>query len=221
MFNYDPASHRDRLKQDGFALLRGVLSEKFVRDLTGFYEHARATDLDSDKWRIAGKKRQWVFDFPSQRDAQAFRAGMADLTGIPRDRFTISERHIKLYEDDADPYPAPHKDRAASAFSIGLPISLAEESTVCLFPELDPGPNTDNRATFLEIEGATSQAIYASPAARKLNETVGDMVIFLGSSLYHERIRAAGTAILYIKINGEGDDPLGENVYSERQVDFA
>jgi hypothetical protein len=31
-------------------------------------------------------------------------------------------------------------------------------------------------------------------------------------------VRAAGTAVLYIKVNDEGRDPLGEDIYHPQQV---
>ena len=40
------------------------------------------------------------------------------------------------------------------------------------------------------------------------------MIVFLGSSIYHERIRPRGTSVIYIKVNDEGFDPLGENIYA-------
>ena len=58
--------------------------------------------------------------------------------------------------------------------------------------------------------------IYESPEALPLNEELGDMIVFLGSSIYHERIRPRGTAVLYIKVNDEGFDPLGENIYAAK-----
>ena len=57
-------------------------------------------------------------------------------------------------------------------------------------------------------------SIYQTEEAVMLNEKVGDLVLFNGSSIFHERVKAAGTAVLYIKINDNGDDPLGENIYS-------
>ncbi len=40
------------------------------------------------------------------------------------------------------------------------------------------------------------------------------MIVFLGSTIYHERIRPRGTAVLYIKVNDQGLDPLRENIYA-------
>jgi hypothetical protein len=216
MFNYDPASYRADLARDGYVHLKGLLTDDFVAGLQDVFDTALGGgDSESAEWRITGKKRQFVFDFPSDEAAETFRAGMAALTDIAPGDFTISERHIKLYEPEADPYPAPHKDRSASFYSIGLPIRLSDGSSVCVFPELDPGPNTEERAVFLEpAEGQSPADLYAAPEARILNEVVGDVIVFLGSGLYHERMKAAGTAVLYIKVNGEGHDPLGENIYA-------
>jgi len=44
-----------------------------------------------------------------------------------------------------------------------------------------------------------------------LNEPFGDLITFLGSSIFHERVRPAGAAILYIKVKG---DPLGGNIFA-------
>ncbi|MDF0599626.1 hypothetical protein P1J78_02670 [Psychromarinibacter sp. C21-152] len=215
IFKYDPAVAAPELQTKGYAHLKDVLSDDFVAYLTGFLDACLAEDArESRSWNIKGKKRQFVFDFPSDESAEAFRRGLAALTGIAPDDFTVAERHLKVYDDHAAPFPAPHKDRAASHYSIGLPIRLPEGSTVCAFPDLDPGENTEDHAVFLGQEDPeTIRALYDSDAARMLNESVGDLVVFWGSRLYHERVRGAGTAILYIKANGVGDDPLGENIY--------
>lgn len=215
MFNYDPSHLRDRLSSSGYAHLKGVLSDAFVADLQAQLDRALAGDgSETTAWKIAHKKRQFVYSFPSDEAALEFRAGMAALTGLKEEAFTISERHIKLYSEDAAPYPAPHKDRSASQYSIGLPISIANGSTVAVFPDLDPGHNAEPKAVFLDAPtGKSFEEMYAGDDVDLLNEQPGDVVIFEGSALYHERLRAAGTAVLYIKINDRGDDPLGENIY--------
>ncbi len=216
MFNYDPGDQRSELQAQGFAHLRGVLNADFVAHMRGFLTQAlNEADKESQDWKIEGKKRQFVFEFPSVEAANEFRAGMCRLTDIVVDDFTISERHLKVYDDRANPYPAPHKDRSASQFSIGLPVDLADQSTVCVFPDLEPGHNEEDHAIFLGGEDQSNiDTLYASEEAVMLNEKVGDVVVFLGSTLFHERVRAAGTAILYLKVNDAGIDPLGENIYA-------
>ncbi len=218
MFRFDPASHRADLQSRGFAHLKGVLTAEFVAHLADWHQSAMSrSDDESLKWRIAGKKRQFVFDFPQTETAHEFRAGMAGLTGIPEGDFTISERHLKVYDADANPFPAPHKDRAASHYSIGIPVDLAPGSSVCVFPDLAPGHNAEDHAVFItDRDDPEAARIYDTENAVLLNEKVGDLILFLGSALWHERVRAAGTAILYLKVNGRGEDPLGENLYDAR-----
>ena len=220
MFKYDPGAHASDLRERGFAHLRDVLADEFVSCLTDFHAAAMAeASRESEAWKIARKKRQFVFDFPSPEVAAEFRRGMSALTGIDEADFTISERHLKVYDREAPPFPAPHKDRAASHFSIGMPVDLPEGSTVCVFPELEPGPNTKERAVFLTpVHDADPAVLYDAPGAVMLNEAVGDLVVFLGSSIFHERVRSAGTSVLYVKANGTGDDPLGEDIYSGQRA---
>lgn len=220
VFKYDPGTMRDALQTQGFAHLKDVLADGFVDYLKAFYRRSMTEAAnESAEWKIAGKKRQFVFDFPSAEAAEEFRAGLARLTGIDEKTFTISERHLKVYDAQAKPFPAPHKDRAASQYSIGMPVDLPEGSTVCIFPELQRGQNTEDCAVFMtDRDRADLDKIYETDDAVMLNEKVGDLVVFLGSALYHERVRAAGTAVLYIKVNERGEDPLGENLYSPARM---
>lgn len=181
-----------------------------------FYMNAVNGAADEKKdWKIHGKKRQFLFDFPSAQASRVFRDGMARLTGIEPDKLTISERHLKVYDDSADPWPAPHKDRAASEISIGLPVQIPQGSTACVFPTLQFGANREERAVFLsDGDHSGSEHIYRNEEAVMLHEEFGDVIAFLGSSIFHERVHPAGAAILYIKVNGTGRDPLGENIFA-------
>jgi hypothetical protein len=219
VFTSDPGRYRQDLIKNGYAHLKSILSPDFVAWLEDFYRRAMANAVGEHlPGHIAGKKRQFVFDFPSEAAAEEFRSGMARLIGLNEALFTISERHLKVYEPESNPWPAPHKDRAASQFSIGLPIHLPKGSTVCLFPSLDRKPNEEERAIFMTERDHPSLAqIYQSEAAVMLNEKVGDVVIFNGSSVFHERVRAAGTAVLYIKVNDEDAIPLARTSISQRE----
>lgn len=220
MFNYDPGAARDEFKQNGFVHLRGVLSPSVVEHLSDFLDRATRDDIDEQgQWRIYGKKRQFLFEFPNSESTEAFRCGMASLTGIEPEQFTISERHLKVYEADAEPWPTPHKDRAASEISIGLPVAIPQNSSACLFPALQPGPNTEDRAVFLTDQNhPCPDQVYQTEECVMLREQPGDIIVFLGSALYHERVHPAGAAILYIKVNGTGSDPLGENIYRSTEL---
>lgn len=216
IFNSDPGLYRERLLKDGYVHLKGILSEPFVKYIKNFYRQAMDEAAnETAEWRITGKKRQFVFEFPSDADALEFRAGLARLTGMDEKKVTFSERHLKVYESSANPWPAPHKDRAASTYSIGLPVDLPKGSSVCVFPKMGAGANTEERAVFIKDGDRTDfSELYKTDDAVILNEQVGDIVAFLGSALYHERVNAGGTAVLYIKMNDDGRDPLGENLFS-------
>jgi hypothetical protein len=215
VFKTDIAQSAGELKARGYVLLRDVLTPEFLSYLKDFLSQAQTGQIaEQGEWRIAGKKQQYVFAFPDDEAAEEFRCALSLLTGLERDRLTISERHLKQYAGDANPYPAPHKDRGASRFSVGLPIHLGPETSVCVFPSLDRSDNLGDRAVFMTPADRDDGAnIYNSREAVFLNERIGDMIVFHGSSMFHERVRPAGTAVLYIKINDDGRDPLGENIY--------
>ena len=219
-FKRDLSAYREQLQRDGYILLKDVLSDRFMSSLQDFHDRSKAGQVaEYGQWRIGGKKHQFLYDFPDREIAERFRTELAALTSLDAGRFTISERHLKQYEEDAPDYPAPHKDRGASKYSIGLPIYLAPETSVCVFPALDRTPNDGERAVFMTAQDHPGLAdIYKSPDALPLHEELGDMIVFLGSSIYHERIRPRGTAVLYLKVNDEGFDPLGENIYATAKV---
>src|SRR5680860_544740 len=149
-FKYDPALHKTQLNEKGYAHLKDVLSAEFITVLTEFYQRAISDSLaENASARITGKKRQFVFDFPSKEMALEFRSGIARLTAMDEEKITISERHLKVYDAATNPWPAPHKDRGASQISIGLPIVLPEGSSICVFPSMDLTPNPNDKAMFL------------------------------------------------------------------------
>ena len=219
-FKRDLSAYREQLEKDGYVLLKDILSDGFMESLQAFLQRSKSGQVaEYGQWRIGGKKHQFLYDFPDQMIAERFRQELAALTGLDEDGFTISERHLKQYEDDAPDYPAPHKDRGASKYSIGLPIFLGPETSVCVFPTLDRAANENERAVFMTPQDHPGlEDIYNSSDAMPLHEELGDMVVFLGSSIYHERIRPRGTSVLYIKVNDEGFDPLGENIYKSERV---
>lgn len=212
VYKVDLESHKDALARDGYVLLKGVLSESFLDYLTRFYGECNAgVHEEFSKWRVPGKKQQYVFEFPSEDAAEQFRSGIAKLTGMAKERITISERHLKHYDEHAAEYPAPHKDRCASGISVGIPVHLGQGTSVCVFPSLDRSENTQEKAVF--VEAANPEELYATKGVR-LCEEVGDVIVFEGSSMFHERSKPRGTAVLYIKLNDWGADPLGENLYA-------
>lgn len=214
-FNGDFSGRASELKETGFVHLKECLPDDAIAYLEKFYvgcEEGQQEDLAGGY--IKGKKKQFLFDFPDIETRDAFRDKICGLVGYEPGALTVSERHIKAYDQHAKDLPSPHKDRNASTFSIGIPIRLSEGTSVCMFPQLDRSPNAHDKAQFLADKTEDQiGALYADDKTVHLNEEVGDIVVFEGSALYHERARPAGSVVLYIKINDQGMDPLGENLF--------
>lgn len=212
-FNTDISGAKDRLKATSFLHLEDVLSDEFVSQLKRCGEKIKEGSMpEVEEWHIPGKKRQYLYDFPSFSFLNAFREGIAQITGFAAKDIMIGERHIKVYLDEAPEFPAPHMDRRAAEFTIGFPITIPEASRVCFFPHLSREENTSERAVFAELPEETDmQAYYDDARIAQYRGKVGDMFIFHGSTIFHERIKPAGSVILYIKINASGRDPLGEH----------
>ena len=101
MFNFDPGTAHAEFEQSGYVHLRGILKPEVVQNLSDFLNSALQENADEKgEWRISGKKRQFLYEFPNSDWAEEFRCGMAALTGIGHDDFTISERHLKVYDRD-------------------------------------------------------------------------------------------------------------------------
>lgn len=204
---------KETLRQQSYLHLEDVLSREFTDVLRSYHRRITTNALEEiQEWHIPGKKRQYLFDFPHMEFLQQFRQGMSEITGEARDDITIGERHIKVYLEHAPDYPAPHMDRQAAQFTIGFPIHIPEASRVCFFPHLSRAENTDERARYLDAPAGIDMAqFYDDERVVKTRGKLGDMFIFHGSTIYHERIRSAGSIILYVKINAAGRDPLGEH----------
>lgn len=212
-FSANLTIYKNQLRQQSYLHLENILSSKF-RAILEDYRTKIATKRIPEiaEWHIPGKKRQFLFDFPSPEFLGQFLRGMGQITGDASEDITIGERHIKVYLDEAPQLPAPHIDRQAASFTVGFPIIIPEASRVCFFPHLSRSENTGDRAKYASLPpGTDMEAYYGDPRIARYRGKLGDMFIFHGSTIYHERIHPAGSVILYLKINAQGRDPLGEN----------
>jgi hypothetical protein len=194
------------------------------RDASGATDEACAAVLDSlrsqtDSRTLAGEgikgaKDQFLFALPAGTDhhVELFDV-VAGLCGLRRETMTLSERHIKAYDVNADPEPHPHKDRLASQVAVGISVTVPEGSHIVLYPD-------DHREVnpFLSIGLRDSLEPDQLPEVllRGCREVVvhdrpGDVLVFPGSSIWHLRRHSAGTVNLYLKFNDFDSDPLGED----------
>lgn len=214
-------SWRDNLSEyaadfaaNGFIVIKQGIHDEFLDYANDQIERCiNGGDISRSKRRL---KQEYLFTFPEQRDAIAeFVKTIGQLTGLPYADLIISERHLKVYREDAPQNPPPHKDRHGTQLSIGIPLEVTSESRLILYPYDELGENTfDSYDDFL---ASLSEAERPENALRDIEPVVidtrpGDLIVFWGSTIWHERTNAAGSKVLYFKMNALGLDPLGENL---------
>jgi hypothetical protein len=214
IFSFDPANHRSHYSENGWVHIKGGVAPEFLEKLRAFAEERFGAHEVEGK-AIAGRKKQALYEAPEGVDfpGELFDV-VAELCGLHRPTMTLSERHIKAYDDDAPPEPIPHKDRYASQVSIGLSIKVPDDSRLTLYPrdELEVNP-LNVSAAYLESlapERRPEKALRGIEAV-ELYDAPGDVMMFAGNAVWHARRKAAGAINLYLKLNDFNCDPLGED----------
>lgn len=217
MFTFDPAQYREQYAKEQWVHIPDGVTPEFHDYLLKFVEQ-ELTDRLLDGFAIRGKKEQALFEFPPEVDhpAELFDT-VAQTCGLDRERMVLSERHIQAYEAHAAPEPIAHKDRYPSQVSIGLSVTIPEDSRLVLYPHDHREINPFNRAADLnrQLQPADKPETVL-PAAREveLADRDRDVVMFAGSTTWHLRRRAANAVNVYFKVNDFGCDPLGEDAAS-------
>jgi hypothetical protein len=226
LFNFDPIKIAPRFKSDGYAHVANGVGEEFLsfaRKQLATYRTTGEHEVRDRK--IKGKKRQFLFEFPEASGCVAELTGtVAAIAGLGM--LTLSERHIKVYDESAPPFPLLHKDCVASQVAVGIPLEQNVDARLVLLPNAMRGVNPLDVAVFgpraaLGLDGSMHvepQDADLEPQTGQNLETLmldvrpGDVVIFPGSSMYHERFNGAGSSVLYLKLNAMGIDFLGEDL---------
>ena len=217
LFTFAPADYAAHYREHGYALVKGGVSGEFLDFIEAELANCeREQDDISSRFDKRGRKQQYLFNFPEELPLVTELAStMGRLTGVPSDELVISERHIKVYPVDARPDPPPHKDRRASQIALGIPIVNPPEARLFLYPHHQRFENPfDSYDEFVrslpEADRPENSLKGVSPVV--VDTHPGDLIVFEGSSIYHERMRAAGSKILYLKMNALGLNPIGENL---------
>jgi hypothetical protein len=218
IFSFDPADHRDHYAEHGWVHIQGGIDPEFLQALRGFAQGSLGSHVVEGR-AIAGRKQQALYEFPDAVDfpGELFDA-VADLCGLHRPTMTLSERHIKAYDDDAPEEPLPHKDRYASQVSIGLSIEVPDDSRLMLYPDDEVGVNPLNvSAAYLEglPPDRRPEVALREIDPVELYDRPGDVMMFAGNAVWHARRKAANAVNLYLKLNDFNNDPLGEDPTTE------
>ena len=213
VFDFSWRDYHDAYARDGWVHIRGGASPE---TLTIAREAAAkvAAEQPLHGTGIKGAKEQFLFEFANSVDyGRELFDPLAALTGLDRAAMTLSERHIKMYDADADPRPNAHKDRLSSAIAVGISVEVPAGSHLVLYPLDDrfvnPFLSTGLRDS-LEPDHLPEHVLHHA-AEVEVHDAPGDVVVFPGSSMWHLRRNAAGTVNIYLKFNDFDSDPLGED----------
>lgn len=214
-FNYDVPSALERYEAVGYIHesqgvskeLMSVITDQ-IAELMGSGEH------ELEGWRYPEKKEQFLWQLPDGLSIETLCAAVAKTTGMNPETTVLSERHLKVYSATAPEMPPPHKDRSASTVTVGIGVDIPAESRLVLWPETETSFNifptaAEWRNTRHEEE--MPEVVTAGIAPVEIDLRAGDVVMFRGANFYHERHMPARTAVLYLKFNDRGLDPLGED----------
>ncbi len=214
IFTYNPQDYVDKYVKNGYVLVKNGIDLDFLEVAKAQAAKQEENSKDLENWHFKGKKRQYLYDFEEWDFYGSGFETMAKTARLPMEKFKLCERHIKVYESEAKNHVPPHKDRVAAELTVGLPLVIPEGSHVVLWPEnlLDVNPLNSTalyRASLDEedlpeniLQGIEPVRIYAEP---------GDVLLFRGNSIYHERELPANTSVLYLKFNAMDLDPIGED----------
>jgi hypothetical protein len=213
LFDFDPAQYADTFATAGFVHIPKGLDQEFYKTLSKQVDRFLEGEL-LDQFAL-GNKQQSVYEFPdtAQNLDELFEA-VGAVCGLNPKKLTLSERHIKFYESNANPNPAAHKDRFASQIAIGFSIQVPEGSKLVLYPYDHLEVNPFNASAGLRASLSPDRLpenILKSVRRVEISDAPGDITMFRGNKIWHLRANAAGTKMLYLKLNDCNCDVLGED----------
>lgn len=203
MFDFDYARCAGELKRRGYLYVQNGVSDSFLGRLDAFVEEIERGD-GPDVYSIE----------PEGEDRETFIKAMESVTG--EFGFTLSRHHVTIYEDAELP---AHKDRASLAYSVGVAIRVSPESRVRIWPTAPMDTNThagyDHYTDKKEGQAALDIELSKFQPVSLFQER-GDVVMFSGNRVYHQRLNPAGVIVYFIAVNSEGLDDRGPNRYEQK-----
>ena len=217
VFEFEPSDYTASYGENGYVHIPGGASPEFMRYALHFAK--TCIDADGDRrlqnWQFKGKKLQFLVEFPDNSDyPEGLYRAVATVAGLDVNRMMISERHIKVYDRNAEASPPLHKDRLASQVTVGIGLRIPEDSRILLYPGRELGVNPHQSAKEWRDsldEADLPENILEGAEPVEIDMRVGDVVMFAGNSICHERINPANACLLYMKFNAMRLDPICED----------
>jgi hypothetical protein len=211
VFAFDWREYADRYREHGWVHIKRGASSVFVEEAR---RRIREDAAQIDGRGLRGEKRQHLFDFPADVDlGRDLFDVLAPLCGLDRATTTLSERHVKAYDEDADPRPVAHKDRFSSKVSVGISVEVPPGSHLVLYPFDDVGENPFlDTWLYDSLEPPQRPEVVLRKAREiEIHDEPGDVIVFRGSAFWHLRRESANAVNIYLKFNDFDCDPLGED----------
>jgi hypothetical protein len=213
VFTFDPADYRDQFLSQGWIVIKNGASPEFVAHVREFVEREIGSAAFDD-FAIAGKKGQARYEFtPEANFPDELFDAVSVVCDLDREHIALSERHINAYDANANPSPAPHKDRDASKISCGVCIDPADSELV-IYPgaSRELNPFTSAATYYASLPADQKPEVALSPGQEVvIKDEPGDVMMFYGSAIWHMRRNSARSVNLYMKFNDFDYDPLGED----------
>jgi hypothetical protein len=215
VFKFSPEAYAAQYRRQGYVHIKGGVGPDFLAFAKQQAERLIEDQRSLKDWEFKGKKEQFLFSFPADADYPVgVHHAIAGVTGLSAERMTLCERHLKTYDHSAAPNPPPHKDRVASEVAVGIPLSVSPQSVVILYPATQVAPNPHTTTALLRRsmdDHELPENVLKDIEPVKVDVQPGDVIMFRGSAIWHERLNPADTSILYLKFNSLRLDPLGED----------
>jgi len=134
VFSFNPKNMAEEFQKKGYLHVAGGVDKKFLQRVLEQAELLSKNARQMDEWTFAKKKLQYLFEFQDVAELEVAKDVLTAATGMDRDRFTLCERHLKVYSDDAAANSPPHKDRYASKLTVGIPLKVPDNSFIYAYP---------------------------------------------------------------------------------------
>lgn len=205
LFATAPSDAHDRFREHGIVVLRGICTPRVLGLLQ---PHVEATQAVLE--RTGAEFREHRIDATQDGLGDAVRTLTAAVMGVEPQDLTLADLLLSSYGDTVGASPSLHKDRLASEIAVGIPLVLSPGSEFVHVTDGDPEPNPFESAGRYNRLLDTSELIGLRVAPlTAVDVGRGDALMFPGSRWFHGRRNAAGTVVLYAKLNTLGLDPQG------------
>jgi len=214
IFTFNPVEYQEEFAKNGFVLIKNGINTDFLAVAIEQAEKQKIVQKELTNCFFKGKKRQYLYDFENWDFQSTSIETLAKTARLPVHKMTLCERHIKVYEPDANAHVPAHKDRVAAQLTVGIPLFIPENSHIVLWPDNDLAINPLNSTALWRSsldENELPENILKDIKPVRVYADPGDVVIFRGNSIHHERENPANARLLYLKVNAMRLDPMGED----------